>query len=911
MHREGRNGVRKVMSGFRGVITRLETRRAPSASRGGIPGPALGVLCALVSFFGFSGASAFGKQVHVFSSSFGSAGSGAGQLLEPLGVAVNDATGKVYVVDKGNARVDEFASDGTFVRAWGWGVADGISEEPQTCTLACFKGIAGSGAGQFSAPEAIAIDNSGSVTDPSKEDVYVTNTGSNAVLKFDSTGTYLGEIAEGENGASFGQLLGVAVDPRGQVWVDHLPAFEADQGVIDAFSNGQPNLFASTRHYGEGEGGTAWLPKFPSPGFAVDATGNSYVFHDLNEGTGSFITGVAKVDYTGRLVEPPGQTLGGTFARSKREGAVAVDPATDDVYLDEGTSVLAFSSSGAPLETFGAGHFQASTGVAIDAASETGSVTDSHNSAVVVFTSILVPDTTTGAAGALESEGAARLHGTVNPDGVALKSGAEGCRFEYATEAEYAATGAYGQTAACAEPDASEIGSASAPVAVHANISVTPNTNYRYRLVTANENGQSQGEGKAFTAPAHPVVAGESVGSVSSTEASVSGQVTPGGLVTDFYVEYGTSTAYGSATPHVGAGAGVGEAANERVQLSGLQPGTVYHARLVASNAFGRFTGNDISFTTGSVGVSTSALPDGRAYELVSTANTTDVYAPLPSTGAVFGTEITTERPMRASASGEAVAYLAEPPSSQGSGSQGAGGGDEYLAKRAPGGWQGADLVPPGIPGQDRYISFSSDLSAAIFDTEDQHGTRIAGAAQCDPFAILEAGQLRPFFTEQLPVAGCPHGFEGQQDQSPRFAGSSADYSHLLFESQAALTAGAQTSNGHNHFNLYDVAGGRVRLVYVAAGSVPSPAPDATFGGPHNGVGAFNNPASFDNAISEDGSRIFWTDLDTFELYLRLDNSRTVAISAGESRFWTATPDGQYAYYTEGEEVASRLWRFN
>ena len=47
------------------------------------------------------------------------------------GVAVNAETHNVYVADTANNRVDEFKSDGTFVRAWGWGVADGIGKELQ------------------------------------------------------------------------------------------------------------------------------------------------------------------------------------------------------------------------------------------------------------------------------------------------------------------------------------------------------------------------------------------------------------------------------------------------------------------------------------------------------------------------------------------------------------------------------------------------------------------------------------------------------------------------------------------------------------------------------------------------------------------------------------------------------------
>ena len=56
---------------------------------------------------------------HQFSTTFGSGGSGAGQVSNPQSVAVNDSTGDVYVADTGNARVDEFDASGNFIAAWG------------------------------------------------------------------------------------------------------------------------------------------------------------------------------------------------------------------------------------------------------------------------------------------------------------------------------------------------------------------------------------------------------------------------------------------------------------------------------------------------------------------------------------------------------------------------------------------------------------------------------------------------------------------------------------------------------------------------------------------------------------------------------------------------------------------------
>jgi hypothetical protein len=66
-------------------------------------------------------ASALAAGSHVFEGSFGSAGSGDGQLElgEHSGIAVNEATHDVYAADTGNHRVDQFDSIGTFLRAFG------------------------------------------------------------------------------------------------------------------------------------------------------------------------------------------------------------------------------------------------------------------------------------------------------------------------------------------------------------------------------------------------------------------------------------------------------------------------------------------------------------------------------------------------------------------------------------------------------------------------------------------------------------------------------------------------------------------------------------------------------------------------------------------------------------------------
>jgi hypothetical protein len=117
----------------------------------------------------------------------GANGTAAGQYSEARAVAVDTSNGRVYVADDGNNRVDVFAADGDFLSAFGWGVADGTSAELQTCTLTCFRGLAGGGAGAFSGPTAIAVDDDpGS---PSFHDVYVVD--GLRIQKFSPSGEFL------------------------------------------------------------------------------------------------------------------------------------------------------------------------------------------------------------------------------------------------------------------------------------------------------------------------------------------------------------------------------------------------------------------------------------------------------------------------------------------------------------------------------------------------------------------------------------------------------------------------------------------------------------------------------------------------------------------------------------------------
>ncbi len=112
---------------------------------------------ALLLIFGAATSSAATYVPGTPASFCSASGAAAGQCEELKSIAVNPSNGHVFVVDSGNARVDEFDSAGNFVRAFGSGVATGVAGA-EVCTTTCLKGLS-TGTGAFGNPSrGIAID---------------------------------------------------------------------------------------------------------------------------------------------------------------------------------------------------------------------------------------------------------------------------------------------------------------------------------------------------------------------------------------------------------------------------------------------------------------------------------------------------------------------------------------------------------------------------------------------------------------------------------------------------------------------------------------------------------------------------------------------------------------------------------
>jgi len=444
--------------------------------------------------------------------------------------------------------------------------------------------------------------------------------------------------------------------------------------------------------------------------------------------------------------------------------------------------------------------------------------------------------------------------------------------------------------------------------AVSAQISgLTPGRQYSFCSVAHNAAEEiTAGQAVSFTtSAAAPVVDSESSSHIGSSSASVSAMVNPLGSTGSYRVEYGTSAGYGTSTPAVELPSATGRIGISAT-LSALQAGTAYHFRFTATNAFGNTHGEDLTFSTPFADASSGVLPDGRVYELVSPLGNSDADQPEAGLQAVFSGHFSAG-PFRAAADGEAMAYHGGAPASGvgGDGIWTGPGANQYVASRTPSGWTANNIEPPTLEhaaNEEVYFqAFSNDLSTAFFSSLGKGP--LAAAPVCERASrgmyshAGDGGGFRALFTATLDPGECGH---------PLFAGQSADGSHVLFQTEAALIAPAVPATGSGgefcleECNLYESAYGTLSLVNVLpSGEVD---PHATFGGPTtNGVPA-HLPA-LSNVISADGSRVFWSDVNTGVLYLREDGVSTTQISAGTAKFWTASTDGRFAFYTEGEKL--------
>src|SRR5262249_35859422 len=303
---------------------------------------------------------------------FGGSDNGSGDLNTPTGIAVDQATGVVYVVDL-NKRISAYSATGTFEGAFGWGVLNGAAAF-QFCTATCRSGVGNQfNAGQIgnanfggmtvSAGLLYFADGGGKRVDvfqPTIAGGVVTGASFNRAFGWDvvssgpdNTGTAF-EICniavnptdvckQGTTGTGLGQFSSVsnqsgprdvAVDSAGNIYaLDASVGSNAGNGRIQEFSPSSTPITATF--------GAAALTSVFGSGHkdALSMDTNDHLFVAGNRaGSGSQLA-VAELDNTGTLVDTHGTDVTPTDVTF----GVGIEPASlgGNLYLaTQTTSVL-------------------------------------------------------------------------------------------------------------------------------------------------------------------------------------------------------------------------------------------------------------------------------------------------------------------------------------------------------------------------------------------------------------------------------------------------------------------------------------------------------------------------------------------------------------------------------------------
>jgi len=803
-------------------------------------------------------------------------GSGAGQCVLPRGIAVDPASGNFYVSNQGIDRINEFTAWGEFVKAWGWGVADG-SPELQTCgpeasppTPACQAGLKDGGSGQLSRPQGVALDSSGNI--------YVVDFSNKRVQKFSPDGDFL-------------LMFGGDVN---KTKVEELGSTEAEQNLCTAASGDECQT--GITGIGNGQFGT-WQ-------------GGSYIAFNPTDST-IYVGDQARVQkfdtngsYVGDLPDPEGIIAAGGAVQS-----LAVD-STGNVYLSFFLSELVGSKPNV--------HKLSAGGVSLC----TMSVGNPRAITLGVGTGAYVVDTTGGAFpvskvrkfnanSCAEDLSFAPLEGFDASTGIATSMA---CNFEeesiYVSNTDQANSfvRAYGEIP---DPEVCE------PEEVPPTIS----SQYAASVGTTGATLRAQINPHFWSGPIlGPTTYYVQYGTAACVEGGwespcVEEQPTPPGATLNAEAVDKDVTTAG-------------------VFLAGLSPDTAYRYRFVAQSPGGGpvkgvggevgVDGTDGAFTTFPLPAAPPSpdpcpnaefrkgaaahLPDCRAHEMVSPVdkNNGDI--------ATLGTVLAPPYPAsleQSSLDGEKVTYssatafadaLSAPWTSQ------------YIATREAGeAWSTHAISPP------RESESLSEFPNLRFDLE----FKAFSEDLCQAWLIHDTDPpLAPGAIEGFPnlyrrdnCGASADGYEAISTVLPpeqaaanyklEVQGTSADGTHTFFVANDRLTPDAAPLAPK--FQLYEATGGALRYVCVLPNGEPS--------GVACSAGTAQNPGNSRNntvarAVSEDGSRVFWT-IPTVQtsgvgpgaLYVRIDGTETIAVSEASARFWTAATDGSKAIYTVDDDL--------
>jgi hypothetical protein len=686
-------------------------------------------------------------------------------------------------------------------------------------------------------------------------------------------------------------LCGAAVDAEGNLWVGDASNYQGpDERKIHRYSSSGAPL------------GILTLPRYTrsSCALAFDAEENLYVGPNSNQSIGG--GGTSKIwRYPAAGGYEPG--LGTEVSRGT---SIAIDKGRDLIYAPFRSSDLVEvrTFEGDLLGDFADGLFDPSfESIAYDEAGERVYVSDNNAKVIYAFGFVTTPDAVTGAAYSADTTHAT-LNGRVNP----LSIEVEECRFEYTLASDFAL---FGWDHAVEVPCIQSPGSGNGEVDVSADLSgLPPATEFRVRLIAANENGITIGENETFFTRG-PVVSDETASDVTSSSAILEAKVNPNGEGTSYRFQYVTKAEFEesgwAAAAEVPAGVvGVGSGNSDVAvsqPVSGLTAGATYRFRAVASNASATLGGpgsaltallyDGTNCTNDALRSGTSAhLPDCRAYEQVS---------PVHKDGFDAESDFTTF----ANSTGDNVVFT----------SLGAFAGTEagayptiYAAQRTDT-WGTVGISPPKDPVLEIYSGMvygvSGDLSKQLVATNASLTPDTPDLARAVNVYVRDTADESYEYVASIPFKLGSFGPLLGATQKVRFVGASEDGSQFYFtvpgegSSEGLSLESTPPPPAAADMNLYefDTASGELKLVGIL--------PDDATPDPAGASGAIQLGPTLSasaHAVSPSGA-VFWQSESGAGAVYRREAGHSTLVSADVDEWMGASPDGAVAFYETGDTV--------
>jgi hypothetical protein len=403
--------------------------------------------------------------------------------------------------------------------------------------------------------------------------------------------------------------------------------------------------------------------------------------------------------------------------------------------------------------------------------------------------------------------------------------------------------------------------------------------------------------------PAAPRVESESLAGLTDDSAALQAEVNPrslgGEAGTEYHFEYGQcsggpgtcGSTYGSSTPTESLPASF-DVESVSASLEGLQADSTYHFRVVASNGHGSVLGADQVFTTRVAGE--FALPDGRQWEMVSPSDLHGTLIQQLNHNSSEGS------PVQAAVGGEAFTFATVTPTE----SEPAGNANNtqvFSARGPSGGWSSHDITVAHAAAATTSLGegaearvFSEDLSESVFQPFGPFTPLSASASEQTAYLHDNtSGAFTPFVTGCPESESCPAAIEAAADvppgtvfgQSnsetepgkspcppilwcgPTFLGGSPDLGHVVVESDVALTSTplpAKDPHGLYEWSAGLPAAQQLQLISLlppaSPGGEEEQAPEASLGNRGSAIDARG-------AVSGDGSRVFFS--TATHLYMR------------------------------------------